>query len=69
MPARLRKPIGLIALVLFVMVYAWIAMDVGDLVIASKTKLTQVVFFVLAGVAWLPPAMAIIWWIYRRQKA
>jgi hypothetical protein len=51
------------------MVYAWIAMDVGDLVIASKTKLTQVVFFVLAGVAWLPPAMAIIWWIYRRQKA
>lgn len=68
MSPRLRRFVGSMLLLAFVLLYAMIAMDVGNLIVATKTKTIQLVYFALAGLGWVPPAGAIVWWMYRNPK-
>ena len=69
MPIRLKKLIGTLALVIFVTLYAFLAMVIGDRAIASKSTLIKVLYFGVAGIVWIVPAGFIIWWMERRPKS
>ena len=70
MVPSLRKFIGMVALVLFVIVYALTAMVVGDSPrLQESSTLIQFTYFAIAGLAWVVPAGAIIWWMERGKKS
>lgn len=64
-PSRLRKLIGLLLLVPFLLTYLLIAMAVGAEFINSRGFLVELVFYVVAGLAWIPVAAVIIRWMQR----
>jgi hypothetical protein len=65
MDIRTRKLIGVLATVAFLTVYSLVAMAIGGQFVTGQGKLVELVFFVIAGVAWLPVVMAIIKWMSR----
>lgn len=62
MQIRSRKFIGTLALMVFVIVYALVAMVIGTVAVARLPGWTHFVFFTVAGLVWLPVAMVIIKW-------
>ena len=65
MPDRLRKLVGSVALVLFVCFYALTAMTIAAAKLPGTSGLTQLVYFVVAGLAWVLPAGALIAWMVK----
>lgn len=68
MPKRLRKLIGSVALVVFVCVYALMAMTVAAAKLPGTSGLIQLVFYVVAGFAWVLPAAVLIAWMERPAR-
>lgn len=64
----LRKFIGMVVLVVFVVVYALTAMVIGDMTLQQSSNLARFIYFAIAGLAWVIPAGAIIWWMERGGK-
>jgi hypothetical protein len=69
MPVRLKKLIGTILLILLVIVYALMATTVAVAQLAESGPLTHLAFFLLTGLLWILPAMAIIKWMILPPKA
>jgi len=65
MTIRTRKFIGTILLVLFMPAYALIAMALGASQIVDGPYIFQVIYFLLAGLAWIIPAGILIRWMAR----
>lgn len=65
MPERIRKLIGTAVLLVFVLVYALLAMSVGGAVAAGLPEYLRFVFYLVAGLVWVLPAMLIIRWMQR----
>jgi hypothetical protein len=65
MPQRTRKLIGILLTPLYLTVYALVLMALAGQYIVGSGMLIELVFFVFAGFAWLPGAMAIIKWMAR----
>ena len=65
MPIRLRKLIGTIALLALVMVWALVAMALAQPVLTTGNHLLEAIYYVLAGIGWVLPAMPIISWMSR----
>ena len=65
MTMRQRKFAGVLATVGFLIVYSLIAMAVGGALVVGQSKLLEIAYFIIAGIAWLPPAMLIIRWMSR----
>lgn len=65
LPQRLRKLLGTIVLVAFVSVYSLAAMVYGATHFQDASVLAKTLFFAAAGLAWVIPAMGIIWWMQR----
>ena len=65
MRMRTRKLLGTIALLIFVIVYALVAMMVAIALQVNASKFTEVIYYVVAGLAWVFPAGAIIWWMQK----
>lgn len=65
MTMRTRKFIGTIALFIFLLVYALAAMMVAIALQVNASKLVEVAYYVVAGLIWVVPAGAIIWWMQR----
>jgi hypothetical protein len=63
--SRRRKLIGTVLLVTLVSVYALIAMAVGSVTMADKSRGVQLVFFTIVGLAWVLPAGLVVWWMQR----
>lgn len=63
-----RKFIGMITLVTFVIVYAFIAMVIGDMTLQQASTAVRFVYYAIAGLAWVIPAGAIIWWMEKSGK-
>ncbi|NRG18440.1 DUF2842 domain-containing protein [Rhizobiales bacterium] len=59
----------MIVLVVFVTSYALLAMVIGDITLQQSSTLTRFTYFAVAGLVWVIPAGAIIWWMERRPKA
>lgn len=64
-----RKFVGMVLLVIFVVVYAFVAMVIGDMTLQQSSTLVRFIYFAIAGLAWVIPAGAIIWWMERGGKS
>ena len=69
MRQRTRKLVGTILLVVFVCFYALAAMTVAAAKLPGTSGLTQLAYFVVAGLAWVIPAGALIYWMQRPDRA
>jgi Protein of unknown function (DUF2842) len=69
MPVRLRKLIGTVLLVLLVIIYALVATIVAVAQLSESGPLVHLAFFLLSGLLWILPAMAIIKWMIKAPKA
>ena len=65
MPDRLRKLIGSIVLVIFVVIYALIVMTIAAAKLPGASGLAQLAFYLVAGLAWVVPAAALIYWMQK----
>lgn len=63
MTARTRKFVGAIALLVFLAVYALAAMMVAVVLQVSTSKLAEVVYYPVAGLLWVLPAMWLVRWM------
>ena len=63
MPARTRKLIGTIVLLLCLAVYATVAAVIGSGRIVLAPQWVQFAFFVTTGLAWVIPAGILIRWM------
>ncbi len=71
MPPRLRKFIGAVALLVLVMVWALLAMALAQSVLLDINGLVAAIYYAVAGLGWVLPAMPIISWMSKgdRRKA
>lgn len=71
MTSPVRRLVGSIALVAFLLIYVFFAMAIGDVIVATKSGLVQFVYFVAAGLLWVAPAGLLVKWMYApvRPKA
>ncbi len=69
MPIRLRKLIGAVALLVLVMVWGLLAMALAQSVLTDINGFVAAVFYVVAGLGWVLPAMPIVSWMARPDKA
>lgn len=63
MPPRLRKLVGSVVLVVFVCVYALVAMTVAAAKLPGTSGLVQLAYFLVAGLLWVIPAALLISWM------
>ncbi len=63
MSIRTRKFIGTILLLLLVAVWALLAMAVAQFVFSSTNSLVAWIYYAVAGMGWVLPAMPLIRWM------
>jgi len=63
MPIRVRKLIGGIALIVLVVGWALIAMALAQLPVIKANGVIEVIYYVVAGLGWVLPAMPLIKWM------
>src|SRR5258705_13635451 len=67
MRIRTRKFVGTIALLVLVAVWSLLGMTLAQTPWLAASKLYQAIFYVVAGIGWVLPAMPIISWMSRRD--
>lgn len=65
MSMRSRKLIGTIALLLLVTFWALLAMALAQSVLTSINGLVATLYYVVAGLGWVLPAMPLVRWMSR----
>jgi hypothetical protein len=65
LPRRLRKLIGAVAILVFVCVYALVAMTIAQGRIQDASKFAQGIFYCVVGLAWILPLMPLLKWMER----
>jgi hypothetical protein len=65
MPIRLRKFIGAFLLIALVVCWSLLAMAVAQFPVIKDNKLVEWLYFVVAGLGWVLPAMPLIRWMSR----
>jgi hypothetical protein len=65
MRMRRRKLIGTVALLALVTAWALIAMAVAQFAFRSTNELAAWIFYAVAGLGWVLPAMPLISWMSR----
>ena len=65
MTIRARKFLGAIALLVLVVVWSLMGMAAAQMPWLANSGLAQAVFYVVAGIGWVLPAMPIISWMAR----
>jgi hypothetical protein len=70
MHPRRRKLYGTIALLIFLIIYALLAMAVAIVLQVNRVGgLGELAYYMLAGLLWVPPAGLIITWMQRTPPA
>jgi|LNFM01.2.fsa_nt_gb hypothetical protein len=65
MTIRTRKLIGTIALLMFIAVYAFLAMLVAVVLQVSGNKVVELLFYLVGGLAWVLPAAWLVRWMQK----
>jgi hypothetical protein len=65
MTIRTRKFFGTIALLVLVVVWSLMGMAAAQMPLLANSGLLQAVFYVVAGIGWVLPAMPIVSWMLR----
>jgi uncharacterized protein DUF2842 len=69
MSIRSRKFIGTIALLALVCVWGLLAMALAQSVLTDINGLVAAIYYVVAGLGWVLPAMPLISWMARPDNA
>jgi hypothetical protein len=65
MTIRTRKLIGAFALLLLVSVWSLVAMALAQSVLTDISGLVATIYYVVAGLGWVLPAMLLVKWMTR----
>ena len=65
MPVRLRKFLGAIMLIVLVVTWALLAMALAQSPLIKANGAIEVLYYVIAGLGWVLPAMPLIRWMSR----
>jgi hypothetical protein len=65
MPSRLRKFIGSILLIALISFWALLAMALAQSVLTDINGFIAAIFYVVAGLGWVLPAMPLVSWMAR----
>ncbi|QOZ26237.1 DUF2842 domain-containing protein [Bradyrhizobium sp. CCBAU 51753] len=65
MAIRTRKLLGTIFLLILVVVWSLLGMTVAQTPWLANSGLLQAIFYVVAGLGWVLPAMPIVYWMSR----
>jgi hypothetical protein len=65
MPMRLRKLLGAIMLIVLVLTWVLFAMAFAQSTAVKASGIIEVIYYVLAGLGWVLPAMPLIRWMSR----
>ena len=65
MTIRTRKFFGTIALLVLVVVWSLLGMTIAQTPWLARSGWVQAVFYVIAGIGWVLPAMPIVSWMSR----
>lgn len=68
MTMRQRKLAGAVLLLMLVPVYALAAMFAAITLQVHDSKLVELIFYIVAGLAWVLPAAAIVTWMQRPDR-
>ena len=68
LPMRLRKLIGLVAMLVLIVFYALLVMPVAVTTSVPDNKWIEFFFYLITGIAWVLPAGAIIYWMQRPDE-
>jgi Protein of unknown function (DUF2842) len=63
MTIRTRKLIGTFGLLLLVTVWSLLAMALAQSVLTDINGLVAAIYYVVAGLGWVPPAMLLVKWM------
>jgi hypothetical protein len=69
MSIRARKFVGTIALIVLVAVWALLAMALAQSVLTDINGFVAALYYMIAGLGWVLPAMPLISWMARPDKA
>ena len=65
MPIRQRKLIGAVALIVLVLTWALLAMAFAQSPAIKANGFVEVIYYVVAGLGWVLPAMPLVRWMQR----
>jgi hypothetical protein len=68
MPIRVRKLFGAVALITLVVVWALVAMAVAQFPLVKANGFLETLYYVLAGLGWVLPAMPLIRWMSHGER-
>jgi len=68
MSIRARKFVGTIALLVLVCVWALLAMALAQSVLTDVNAFVAAIYYVVAGLGWVLPAMPLISWMARPES-
>jgi Protein of unknown function (DUF2842) len=68
MSARIRKLIGAVALLVLVCVWGLLAMTLAQSALTDINGLVAAIYYVVAGLGWVLPAMPIVSWMSQPDK-
>jgi len=69
MSMRVRKFIGTIALLALVSVWGLVAMALAQSVLTNINGFIAAIYYIVAGLGWVLPAMPLISWMARPDRA
>lgn len=69
MNRRTRKFIGAITILVYVSLYALIAMAVAQGRLQDANKFWQALYYIVVGMGWIIPLMPLIRWMERPDKS
>ena len=69
MSIRQRKLIGAVLLLVLVIVWSLAGVAVAQAPVLKESRAWQLVFYVVAGMGWVLPAMPLIKWMSRKDEA
>jgi hypothetical protein len=65
MTIRTRKLVGAVALIVFLAIYALAAMMAAIVLQVNASKVVELIYYPVAGLLWVLPAMWLIKWMQR----
>lgn len=63
MPPRIKKIVGSLAILAFLVVYAFAAILIADLI--PKHPALELLYFLVAGIGWILPIIPLMVWMNR----
>jgi hypothetical protein len=67
MAIRIRKLIGAVVLIVLVLGWALVAMAIAQFPVIKDNSVAEVIYYVVAGLGWVLPAMPVVSWMSRDQ--